>query len=565
MKRGMSQWLLAIVGVIFLGVVSSVSAEHAGGGPTGVGRRSADGQATLENTAYDGLIESLRKSDGSTITTTATIIGSEPVEQTVTEAQVAELINWSQGYRKFRSDLELCTTKEKDPSAQQLSVLMDAYSKALRWGLFSKVENVKGEAKENELVSLTDQIKLVLSKRAEKLGQTGFASEDEKKIAAWLDKTNGYLFGEDETAKARRSAFDLAVQRGTAGAIKESVQATDAMVAKFEAAQSADVCKVGGSSAAAVAGATATPGAAGTGNPVTPPAGAGKESQEEVVEGGEEEGPESIKELLAGIEAKFASQLANATRAAGDEARVAADTLARAQIEKQRLDAQVELNRDRGDDKVGAALAKALGQVGVAQATPPPPPSTPVIIPPTEQQLPQIAAQPFQPPLQQEQYPQGPMPMMMPPMPQPLPTPPVYTQGPSQFANNDFYPGAGSLLGGMGGLGMSAGLSTVNPVLAGQMAVNQLLQMVRNPQMMGQGGMNTLQNGYGNMNYGQQTPNTMTARIGLFGQSGQRNQMALATGGSVGSLAQPTSGPAGLAASPAGRSTILPSALQQPY
>ncbi len=563
MKRGTNRWMLTLAGTVFIGLATTAMAEHSGPGADAAGtavRRDAEGLAELDGTAYKGLIESLRASDEKEIKTTRTRINAEKEEFTVSAESVGKLYKWAQAYRKFRSDIELCSDKEKDPIAGRLAELMDSYAKSLRWALFNKDEKTKSEAKENEMVALTVQIKLLLNKRGEKLNdKSEFANDGEKKIATWLDSTLDFLFGSTDSDKERRAALSWEAQKTDAAFKKEAKKTVDA-IAKGKEVDAEQMCKLAPAEKpaepnAAVAEAKPEEKPAST-TPVAPPVG-----NEQTVADGAATGISAAD--LESLESRLAARLANSTRKAEDEARIAADNLVRQAQEKQRLDAELALQQQKGDDQVAAAAIKALAAQAQNAQQVVPPPSTPVILPPQEQQqLPQIQAQPFQQQdLGQQQQPM-PMPMMpYPQMPQPVQPAPVYAQGPSQFGNGPFMPYQSGL--GLPGTGVNS--TQVNPALASQMAVNQLLAMVRNPQMMGQNGMYGQQGMYGQPGmYGQsaysQGPNTMSARIGLFGSSVRSSQR-----GSLSSMGSSTNSQNGLAIAPAGRSGGLPTAVRQTY
>jgi hypothetical protein len=602
MKHEMVGKMKVLVGVLVLalGVPQGAIAQDAGATnpdhsqATGTGAPSSasptrPGSGNAESNrlqAVEGLISALTENNDKEIKSSAVSLKGTPEDVTISSENLKKLAKYSsEGYKQILSEIDACTTKEKDPVSGQLSALMEQYSKKLRWALFEKPSTVIGGKPElrvadaKTLTALTVQIEKLLKKRGELMPSDAhkpFATETEKKIAGWLDTTLTMFFGGD--AAKHKTDFEALGSSGLLAPlawltispeIKASIAATEKAIKESEKAATADLCKLGGAPAASSTSAVAqTSVQTSTGNPVSSqaiplvedPAAGGNEGAGAGV--GSDTGAGST---AAAASPDFQTALAQ-FQAQNDRRLLELQQFAQQAIdgkERQNLQEQLEFQRQLQDNE-NKAQEQLLRLAAQAQQNdqvipPPAPPSTPVITPPPPPPTFDSGDQGFDPLAAQANQPlpnQGGM-MMPPYYPPPQAVAPViYPPQQSQFANQEEYVPRSSLL-------TQNGLLGVNPQLAGQAAVNQLLASVR-PQF-GFGAMGAQQNGlYGQQGlYGNQmggaAPNSMTLRLSGFAST-RRNQVS-ATGANN-ALMSATSGPANLGTTPLGRSSTVPSDLR---
>lgn len=540
-----------MIGILVLGISTNGFAEtsaevqkHDDGSvsasATAIARPGSTEKQLPGDLPYEGLLSSLKDNAGKEIETQVVPVGGSAAKgPNLTKENLETIQKYVEGYKAFRLELEACN-RDKDAGAKALTALLDTYTKKLRWSLFEKKDangkvEIKKEADEKTLVTLSTEIKELLLARGERLKSDAtkpFASEQEKKIAAWLDATHAMFFKGIEGKKEEVEKV-----------VAEAKKAVEADVKAFKDIQEVDVCKLGakpstgGSSSSATSSTQNTPVQADT--QVTPATGnqdpgAGQQpggEQPPQVFGNQPIDPTAA---LAGLDAQFASRQAQQDellrRALDEQARLAAE-LARQQNEA------LALQNQNNDEALAAAL-KALGQNNNDQPAVVAPPAPPAPITPPqvstgsgEQQQPLPQPQDFG---QQ----QGPMPMMMPPMPQPSAQPQIYVQEPSRFNQDEYNRPRNATI-----------TTSVNPQSAGMLAQTQLLNALRM-------GANGQQGGNG-----QQSPNVMSSRLQglsagnpLRNGATQRSSSTRATG-----AINATSGSQALAIS--GRAKTVPSDL----
>ncbi len=543
-----------MIGILVLGISTNGFAEapevqaHVegpGGSATATVRAEQEQKQLPGDLPYEGLLSSLNENAGKLIKTQVVPIGGSPLAAEVQPESLEKIQKWVEGFKGFRVELEACD-RDKDAGAKALAKRLDEYTKKLRWALFEKKDATTGkveiqkEADIKTLVTLSTQIKELLAARGERLKSDAhkpFASEQEKKIANWVDSTNSIFM----TAYAQLAVENPREKEALDKVVADAKQGLEADVTAFKEVQEVDVCKLGAKPDASEDGSSSRERKdkdkpVQDDNQVLPPG--GKQPPATTPPGPQQPpqvfGPVDASGALAALEAQAARERAEAANLINENIAEQARLAAEAQRRQAELDALAL--QAQNDNEALKALVGALGQNNNDQPVivPPPPPPPPISPAPISTG---DSGQPLPTP-NDPGAPPAAAPMILPPYGQQNASTPVYpqSQGPSQFATNDNQNRYSSLL-------------PVNPQQGAMAAVNALLAAARGgmfglPGQVGAATANVMQSRLSGLSAGNPLRNAQ-----VRGQAAQK----AATGAIVGA----TSGPAALQAS--GRAKTVPS------